>query len=213
MFQELYEEMVRFASDGDFSGELKSAREEYVERTGDLFETDANYEPRIAAFLEWYVLDRAVSTNANKTPARLYIESVTPNLTTPEVNRLRGMTRTILSLFEFRRVNGDFINVVNLLNNEKHRIFERRKPAGLDSGDILEARLIPFDDKLYFSESFTCHPRPARKAILKAAKAFRKGGHVKDRITLVHRVAYLSNRCERYKHVDPKKIFEDLNAS
>jgi hypothetical protein len=212
MFHGVYEQMVTFASDGDLAEELTRAREEYVERTGDLFETDPNYESRIAAFLEWYVLDREVSTNANKTPARLYIDSVSGGLTTPEVNRLRGLTRTTLSLFEFRRAKGECIHVLDLLTKNKLEIFERRKPAGLESGDILEARVVPYDDKLYFSEAFSVHPRQARKAILKAAKAFRKRAQDNGRIDLVHRVAYLSNRSVRYKHVDPKKIFEDLTV-
>jgi hypothetical protein len=210
MFHDSYEHMVTFASDGDMATEVTRAREEYVERTGDLFETDPNYEARIAAFLEWYVLDREVSTHANKTPARLFIDSISGDLTTPEVNRLRGLTRTNLSLFEYKRAKGEFILVVDLLTKNKHEIFERRKPAGLESGDILEARVVPYDDKVYFSEAFSVHPRQARKAILKAAKLFRKSGQENGRITLVHRVAYLSNRSVRYKHVDPKTIFADL---
>jgi hypothetical protein len=204
--------MVQFDSREALAEELPRARKEYVQRTGDLFETDDNFESRIACFLEWYVFDRQVSAMANKTPARLYIESVTAGLTTPEVNRLRDLTRTVLSLFEFRRARESTLAVVDLLAGTKHEIFERRKPAGLEPGDILEARLVPFEEHVYFSEAFAFHPRPARKAILKAAKLFRKTGRPEQRLDLVHRVAFLGNRCRRYKHVDPAKIFADLLA-
>ena len=87
MFQDIYEEMVRFASEGELADGLTLARGEFLERTGELFESDALYERRIAAFLEWYVLDRPVSTGTHQTPAKLYIDHVAPNLTTPEIQR------------------------------------------------------------------------------------------------------------------------------
>jgi hypothetical protein len=210
MFHEMYEEMVRFASEGELGEELQRARAEYLERTGELFESDDAYERRIAAFLEWYVLDRPIGSGTYQTPAALYVEHMTPTLTESEVGRLEGLTRTTLSLFEFRGAKKDTLKVKNLLTNEKHNVFERRKPAGLESGDILEARIIPFDDKLLFSDSFAVHPREARKTILKAAKTFRKNGNDDGRIDLVHRVARLANKCVRYAHVDPKQIFAEL---
>lgn len=210
MFQNAYEEMVRFASKGDLAAELQTARAEYLERTGELFESDSAYERRIAAFLEWYVLDRPVSSGTHQTPAKLYIDAVTPDLTTPEIQRLRGLTKTTLSLFEFRKASKEFLEVLDLLSGERHKIFERRKPAGLESKDILEARLVPFDDKILFSDAFTVLPRDSRKAILKTAKRFRKGKKEAERLDIVHRVTRLANRCDRYAHVSPKKIFDEL---
>jgi hypothetical protein len=210
MFQDTYEKVVRFASDGELADELSRAREEYVERTGSLFETDTDYELRIATFLEWYVYDRPLSCKPNKTPVELYLDTVAASLPETEVNCIRGFTRTILSLFEFKKAKGDTLQMVDILSNAHHKVFDGRRPAGLESGDIIEARLVPVEEKLLFSEAFTFHPRKARKVILKAAKAYRKNGEDGRRIDLVHRVAFLTNRCSRYKHVDPGKIFADL---
>jgi hypothetical protein len=211
MFHETYEQMTHFGSDGgEFPEELKRARAEFEQRTGEMFETDQSFERRIAAFLEWYVLDRFLTFAPNKTPAMLFIEAKAPQLTTPELNRLRALTRTTLSLFEYKKAKDDHLSVVDLLDGSKVDVFERRKPAGLDSGDILEARLVPYDDKLLFSESFTFHPRNSRKSIKRAAKTFRKAVIPPSRVDFVHRVAYFTNRCERYKHVDPAQIFAEL---
>jgi len=212
MFHETYEKLTHFASAGAYAEELKRARQEFEQRTGELFETDPSFERRIAAFLEWYVLDRFLSFAPNKTPAMLYIEEQAPGLTTPEVNRLRGMTRTVLSLFEFKRAREDRLLVVDLLDGNKLEVYERRKPVGLESGDILEARLVSFDEHPMFSETFTFVPRNAGKAIRKATKVFRKAVIPPSRVDFVHRVAYLTNRTERYKHVDPAKIFSELDA-
>ncbi|MEZ4270463.1 MAG: hypothetical protein R3C68_03190 [Myxococcota bacterium] len=189
------------------------ARAEFVQRTGDMFEGDESYERRLASFLEWYVLDRGVSFAPQMTPVKLYIESVSEGLTTPEINALRDLTRTVLSLFEFKRVRGDRLRVVDLLTNNKVDVFERRRPSGLESGDILEARLVPKEDTFLLSETIGFLPRDARKDVLKASKRFRKKGAEdgQTNIDLVHRVAYLSNRCERYSHVPPESIFAELH--
>lgn len=211
MFHGAYEEIVRFASEGQLNEELRRAKAEFVERTGELFESDSSFERRLATFLEWYVLDREVSYAPNMTPAKLYIDTMAATLGPEEINRLRGLTQTILSLFEFKRAKGEHLFVVDLLSNRKYQVYERRKPAGLEPGDILEGRLIPFEDKMVFAEAFGFQPREARRAVLKAAKAFRKNGTPdSERIDLVHRVAYFCNRSERYKHVDPRQIFADL---
>jgi hypothetical protein len=212
MFHETYEKMTHFASTEEFEAELKRARQEFEQRTGEMFETDLTFERRIAAFLEWYVLDRSLSFAPNKTPAMLFIEAQAPKLTTPEVNSLRTMMRTTVSLFEFKRSKDEHLQVLDLLDGKKLEVFERRKPVGLESGDILEARLISYDGKLLFSEAFTFHPRNGHKAIRKASKTFRKAVVPPSRVDFVHRVAYFTNRCERYKHVDPQQIFAELES-
>jgi hypothetical protein len=215
MYQTLYEEVVRFASEGDLAPELKRAKEEFVLRTGEMFETDPSFERRIAAFLEWYVLDRKISFNPVATPMELYVLARGEGYPEADRARLHGLSRTVLSLFEFRGAKaGDHLVMVDLLTNKKLSIYERRRPAGLESGDILEGRIVPYDDKLLFADAYYVHPRDARKSILKASKRFRKQKEqVVSRIDLVHRVAYLANRCERYKHVDPKQIFADLEKT
>lgn len=214
MFHGFYENVVRFASQGELDKELRLAKAEYFQRTGEMFESDTSFEHRIAAFLEWYVLDRAIKgmpTPEVMTPVQLFLRDQGSHLPEEDLAKLKALCETTLSLFEFRKVKNDHVVVVDLLTNRKQLVYERRKPAGLDSGDIIEARLVPYDDKLMFSDAFTVCPRDARRTILKAAKIFRKKtGSAEDRINLVHQVAYFSNRCERYKHVDPKKIFAAL---
>ena len=51
---------------------------------------------------------------------------------------------------------------------------ERRQVAGLEKGDLLEARLLPYEGKLVFSGAFLYHPREARKLILAEVKRLKK---------------------------------------
>ncbi len=214
MFQTHYEEVARFAAEGELALELQRAKAEYVSRTGDMFETDPSFERRIAAFLEWYVLDRPISARPDMTPAELFGANVAPARLLEDQRRFRSLTCTRLSLFEFKRMRGDRMQLEDLLTKEKLEVFERRTVVGLESGDIMEGRLVPFDGKLFMSEVYYCHPRQARRAIHKAIKRSCEHGQFNQaaRVELVHRVAYFANRSERYKHVHPKKIFAELLA-
>ncbi len=213
MFHGIYDDMVQFASEGDLAKELARAKVEYFERTGELFESDPAFERRMASFLEWYVFDRVMPENDGLTPARLYIRERGGDGSHTDRTRMDEVARSVPSLFEFRKIKNDRLHVIDLLSSSKLSVFERRHPAGLEAGDVLEARMVEFDGEQYFSEVWAVHPREARRSILKAAKAFRKkGGSFEERVDLVHRVARLSNRCERYKHVSPKQFFEELEA-
>ncbi|MEZ0314850.1 MAG: hypothetical protein ACAI38_24020 [Myxococcota bacterium] len=218
MFHGLYEQVVRFASEAQLAEELQEAKAEFLHRTGDLFESDGAFERRIAAFLEWYVLDRPAKAAGGKRPVDVYIEKKAAELAganQEELARVQGFAVTRPSLFEFKRAKDEQMSLVDLLDTNKKtakvQVYERRKPAGLESGDILEARLVPYDGKLMFSEAIQVLPREGRKVIVKVCKRYRtEMAETMPRVNLVHRVAFFANRCERYKHVAVAKIFADL---
>jgi len=209
---------VRFASVGSLEGELKQAKGEFIARTGDLFESDAAFERRIQAFLEWYTLDRPTGLSS-KRPIELFVEHrKNTGADAQELERLEGLTRTHLTLLEYKKAKEETLILSDILQADKKKqkvqVYERRKPAGLASGDILEARLVPYDGKLMFSEAVLVLPREGFKVIAKVCKRYRGEMHEQMlRIDLVHRVAYFANRCERYKHVSPLRIFQDLEGA
>jgi hypothetical protein len=220
MFHGLYEQLVRFASEAPLAEELQQAKAEFLHRTGDLFESDGAFERRIAAFLEWYVLDRPAKAAGDKRPVEVYLEKKSAelaagNLSQEDFTRIQGFAATRPSLFEYKRAKDEHMALVDLLDTNKKtakvQVYERRKPAGLEAGDILEARLVPYEGKLMLSEAIQVLPREGRKAIVKVCKRYKaEMAETIPRIALVHRVAFFANRCERYKHVPVTKIFEDL---
>lgn len=202
---------MRFASQGILDAELRKAKAEYVDLTGELFESDPSFERRLASFLEWYTLDRGLSFEPNKKPVHLYLEQLAQEQGPETVAPCKDLAQTTLSLFEFKKAKGGFLHVIDLLTGEKLRITERRKVVGLDSGDIFEGRMIPYQDGVIFSDTFAFHPREASATLLKFTKQYRKQEiYPQGRIELVHRVAFFANRCERYKHVNPRQIFAQL---
>jgi hypothetical protein len=209
MYYEHLDALIQYGSTGDLAEELQLARREYVHHTGDLLQSDPSYEVRIAAFFEWYLLDRSLPDR--QTPLLRYVEQQRAMLTTDALAELRQLSRSHLSVFEFRKAKDNALAVVDLLSHEKRDALERRRVVGLEAGDLLHARLVPAGaSKWMFSNSLRTAPREARRVIKKAARTHGKNGG--ERMPFVHRVDYLTNRCERYKHLDVATVFAELLA-
>ena len=65
------------------------------------------------------------------------------------------------------------MRVRELFRAKEFDVTERRH-TGPGEGDILEARLIPFDGALVLSSAFCYHPREAAKSIKKEVKRRKK---------------------------------------
>ncbi|MCC6808643.1 MAG: hypothetical protein IT381_14560, partial [Deltaproteobacteria bacterium] len=73
MFQPYLDKLSAFVATPEFQAELQSARKDYFERTGEVFETDDAFDMRMASFLEWFIFDRKLDGKAT-TPVELYVE-------------------------------------------------------------------------------------------------------------------------------------------
>jgi hypothetical protein len=205
MFQPHIDRLITFVSGPDFQAELQTAKREYFEQTGEVFETDDAFEMRMASFLEWFLFDRKLSTQP-LTPAELYLERSMQTVDEQDRIVLRNFAHTVHSLFEVGKLKPDTMHMKDLFSGKSHPVFERRKPVGIDTGDIVEARLILTpDNKLMFSPAFCFHPREAKKAILKLVKAHKKAGL--DVQSMLFKLSYLRLKVDRYKHVTADKIY------
>ena len=77
-------------------------------------------------------------------------------------------------LYEIRKLGKGFVRVRELFEGDDHQVAERRNLVGMNKGDIVTARLIPFGEELWFSAAFVYHPPGAFKSILKEVKRRRK---------------------------------------
>lgn len=205
MFQQHIDRLIAFVSEPEFAAELQAARRQYFELTGEVFETDDAFEMRMASFLEWFMFDRPLDA-PKKTPAELFLERNQASLQEADVIVLRNFAHTVHSVFEVGKLKPDTMFMKDLLSGKTHPVFERRKPAGIESGDVIEARLILTpDNRLMFSPAFIFHPREAKKAIVKLVKAHKKAGL--DAQDLIFKLAYLRLKVDRYRHVTPDKLY------
>lgn len=205
-FQHWLDELTRFATPEAAQPDLVAAKRDYFARTGELFDDDKQFEMRMASFLEHYLFDRPGADG--QTPAqRRYAQALREG--PPEVAAAyRSFTETVHGLFEVRRLGRGFVLARDLGRLEDYEVTERRAIPGLQVGDVLEARLIPFGGGYWFSSAFVCHPRAAFDLIRREARRRRKAGEAAPSRELAWDCAQRSLKADRYRNIAIDRIYD-----
>lgn len=206
-YQPYLDELIAYASQEPRKPDLLAAKAEYFRLTGEIFEDDKVFELRMASFLDYYLCDR-VSPLTGKTPAaELYEQRLASS--TPEVaNAYRSFTETVHGLFEVRKLGKGLVRLRELFSGKDFDVTERRHVAGLEAGDVIEARLIPFAGHLLFSAAFCFHPRPVVKAIKAEVKRLKKKEPDKPPRDFVWDCARRALKVERYRQIAVEKLYD-----
>jgi hypothetical protein len=210
-YQPYFEELVKWATPEVRQAELLEAKADFFKLTGEIFDDDKQVEMRMASFLEHYVFDR-VSAHRGKTPALEYFEKLKGEAS-ERAGQFAGFTQTLHGLFEVRKLGKGFVRVRELFEGDDHEVTERRQLVGVNKGDIVEARLIPFSDGLWFSAALCYHPPGAFKSILKEVKRRRKQEPTRPRTELVYDCARRSLKADRYRQIAIEKIYDFVNPT
>ena len=191
----------RFAQ-GVYAEEIARARAEYAERTGRVFEEDEIYEARTLAFLEWYALERPLE-GAGVAPVEVVLAE-------PLEDHARACwtawATSHRSLYGVAKLDDGGVQLVDLVGGARFAVDERRRLHGVAVGDVVEARLIGWRQKVRFGRTFCFHPGEAKKAILGHVRRVLAGGG--SRADAVDAVAALRVRSLRYKHVEPSRVYQ-----
>jgi hypothetical protein len=207
MYQSHLDRVSDWATSDAFREELARARKDFFARTGgEVFEDDKSVESRLAAFLDWYLLDRPLE-GRNLTPAAAFLQDHRAELAPEDQAIHETLTKTIHGIFEVRRLaKKERLKVRDLCSLLEYEVFERRQMVGLQKNDIFEARLISSGQDLTFSSAFCYHPREVRKAILAELKRRRKLGPI-DATSFVHQLSGMALKYERYRNVAVESIY------
>lgn len=206
LYQPFLDELIAFGSAEPRKPDLLAAKAEYFQLTGEVFEDDKFFESRMASFLDYYLFDR-VSPLTGKTPAiELHDQMLAER---PEqAPRFRNFTETIHGVFEVRKLGKEMVKLREPFSGKDFEVTERRQMVGLEKGDILEARLIPFDAHLWFSAAFCYHPREATKLILKEVKRRKKKEPERTTREFAWECAKRALKAERYRQIAVEKIYD-----
>ena len=210
-YQPYFEELVKWATPEVRQAELLEARADFFRLTGEIFDDDKQLEMRMASFLEHYCFDR-VSVHRGKTPAVELFEKLKTEAP-DQAPFFEGFTHTLHGLYEVRKLGDGFVRVRELFDGDDHEVTERRTLVGLNKGDIVEARLVPFAAQLWFSAAFCYHPPGAFKSILKEVKRRRKQEPSRPRRELIYDCARRSLKADRYRQIAIEKIYDFVNPT
>jgi hypothetical protein len=217
-FQELHEKLLAWATDDARKEALLTARRLYFERSGEPHEEDKSFESRMNAMVDHYLYDYRL--NGLGTVLEEFIRANASGLSKEEVEGFRALADNVHSLFEVRRIRPGEIRLRDVFTKVSHDVTERRQLAGLARGDLIEARLLPFDRQLVFSGAFLYHPEPVRKPILAEVKRLKKEagkGQKPDIDTFLAQLSRMAFKLERYRNVKVESIYdfsaENRNAS
>ena len=207
--QALHERLLSWATAEPRKGDLLAAKREHFGRHGEPHEEDRSYEVRLNGMLDHYLYD--YRAGAGPTTIDRFLEEQGALLQPEELAAYRGLARNVHGLFEVRKIKDARVRLRDVFGGGDHDVTERRPVAGLEKGDLLEARLLPFGGELFFSGAFLYHPREARKAILSEVKRLRKAtprGQAPETGAFLGQISRMAMKLERYRNVRLESIYD-----
>lgn len=209
-YQPFLEPLMAYAAAPDRKEDLLRAKAQYFELTGEVNEEDKSFEMRMTSFLDYFLFDRP-SPLSGKTPAQELFEDKETKDGVSAALAYRGFTETIHGLFEVRKLSSGSIRVRELFGAKDYEVTERRQMAGLAKGDLLEARLIPFEGHLLFSNAFCYHPKDVGRLIKKEVQRRKKKEPNRPPEDLTWECAKMALKAERYRQIAIEKIYDFAN--
>lgn len=210
-----HERLLSWATSDERKPDLLAARGEHFGRYGEPHEEDRSYEIRVNGMLDFYLYDFRPAGGAGTTLER-FIEAEASSLSPEELRAYRDLGASVHGLFEVRRIAEGQVRLRDVFSGTDHDVTERRQVAGLAKGDLLEARLLPFEGALFFSGAFLYHPREARKQILAEVKRLKKAagrGGTPDVKAFLATLAQMALKLERYRNVRLESIYDFSGAA
>jgi hypothetical protein len=203
-YQPLFDELLTYVSREEFRTELVAGRVEFVQNTGEAFEEDRSFEPRLQAFLDWFIFDRPLRT-AGEPPARAYARE--DGLASDPLV-FRQLSRTIHGIFHVDRIDGRLVKVTNEVTGSRHEVTRDMQVWELKKGNLFEGRLVPFNGELHFSSAFLFYPPELRKRIAKEARKTSRRESPFSVQELIFTLARMAARAEHYRNVELDDIFD-----
>lgn len=204
-WNELYEQLLMEATEGGKAKDIAEARVAYFRRTGDTHGDDADYNLRMALFLDWYTFNWRGASGT--TPVQRIMargdEALQPFATQRH------------SLFSYIKGSGPVLKFKDLIADQKINVQMGSIAPYFTKDEFFEARLLETPDGLHLAGPICQHAGVARKIVEKFIKTLRKefkkfpevrGPRVE---ALLLALRELRVRSKQYSHVDPTRIYRE----
>ena len=171
MLRETLEQLFEFVAQHIPSEQIMMAKKEYQKTTGEIYEDDKSYNSRMALFLEWYLLDQ-YEPGTRQTVLENIIEDNSFSWTPDRLESYKDVSKNIQALFEIKKVRDNSVTVLDLFTDEKYQIEEEDSKLAFRKNDIFQGRIVPHNDKYFFTGYFCFHPIKTQRYIKGEAKKF-----------------------------------------
>jgi hypothetical protein len=206
----------RFGGPG-YKAEISAAREEYFVRSGKVFDDDAEvHEARTISFLEWYVVERPLLLGLP--PVIIALQdarlagpgSAGSQRPADRLQALASLAGSHRSLFDIAHVDGNVIELEDVLGGARFRVVERRSTIGFEVGSLVETRVVWDGEQPVFAKTFLFHPRDARSEVLDYVDSALAEGT--DRDEIMFHLAQLYLRWHRHGHSNAARIYKGTST-
>ena len=171
MLRETLEQLFEFVAQHIPSEQIMMAKKEYQKTTGEIYEDDKSYNSRMTLFLEWYLLDQ-YEPGTRQTVLENIIEDNSFSWTPDRLESYKDVSKNIQALFEIKKVRDNSVTVLDLFTDEKYQIEEEDSKLAFRKNDIFQGRIVPHNDKYFFTGYFCFHPNKTQRYIKGEAKKF-----------------------------------------
>ena len=207
---ELQEKLLGWATSDARKEGLLAARRDYFDRHGEPHEEDKSFETRMNGMLDHYLYDFR-PPGSTETTIEIFMREMGPQLTTDDLALYRVLAKNVHGLFEVKKIKPPEVRLRDVFTDVVHDVTERRQMVGLEKGDLLEARLLPYDGNLFFSGAFLYHPQEVRKTILAEVKRLKKAagkGNMPDVEAFIATLSRMAFKLERYRNVKVESLYD-----
>jgi len=204
---QLREALMAWATEGPLRDELVSARAEFFKDTGEVRSDEPTFDAWMDAFVDWYLCERPLS--ALGTPVERFMKERQGVVPQEELMLYQAFRNTRRSLFKLEKVADGTLGVKDLLTDERLAISERRKPLGVNNGDLFDARILPVDGLWFFTGVPLFHPQECRRQVMRVVAHARKQTP-QEMPRVLKELAIRRLRVDRYKRVEPTQLYADL---
>jgi hypothetical protein len=207
---ELQEKLLAWATADERKEDLLAARRYFFDLHGEPHEEDKSFETRMNGMLDYYLYEFLPPGSSEATIER-FMRAMGPQLTTDELAAYRLLAKSVHGLFEVRKIRVGEVRLREAFTDVVHEVTERRQMIGLEKGDLLTARLLPFDGRLFFSGAFLYHAREVRKPILTEVKRLKKEAgkeSLPDVGAFLATLSRMAMKLERYRNVKVESLYD-----
>lgn len=196
------EALIARYGDSKYDEDLRLAKRSYSERRGRVFEDDEHWERFTRGLLEWYVVERPWGTTG-LAPANIAQKEEDDD---DSRTALRALASSQRCLAEIHAVKKGEMVVVDLVGGAEFSVREERSLVGLEKGDVVELRLIGYQEQVSLGRTFLFHPAGTAAAITSIIHTML--GQGASRADIIDHMALLRSRSQSYRHVPPLRIYE-----